>query len=131
MERDPLLRAWLPVGAVNGFLGVAAGAFGAHGLNHVAGALPTIFERAGTYHLIHALAVFGAGLAGSLPGTSVKWIHIACILFLAGILLFCGALYLRGATGSPALLLAAPFGGVAFLLGWLALAFAVWPRRRS
>ena len=68
MERDPVLRTWLAIGAVNGFLGVVAGAFSAHALGHIAGTLPTVFERAGTYHLVHALALFGAALAGSLPG---------------------------------------------------------------
>ena len=127
------MRGWLTIGAVNGFLGVAAGAFGAHalGTRHLSGAMPTLFERAGTYHLVHALALIGAALTGTVPGVNPRWAQAACVLFLLGIVLFCGSLYLLGATGSRALVLVTPIGGMAFLLGWVVWAAAAWPRSGS
>lgn len=122
------MRIWLAVGALNGFLGVVAGALGAHALSGQIGAIPNVFERAATYHQVHALALVCAALAGLL-GARPRLAGIACILFQTGIVLFCGALYVRGATGVHAVVLAAPFGGLALMLGWLVLAVAAWPRR--
>lgn len=121
------MRAWLAIGAVNGFLAVLAAALGAHALGgQLAGALPSVFEKAAHYHLIHALAIIGATLAGSQPGVGRRWAHGACALFLIGIVLFCGSLYIRGATGAHAVVVVTPFGGAAFLAGWLVLAVAAW-----
>jgi uncharacterized membrane protein YgdD (TMEM256/DUF423 family) len=57
--------------------------------------------------------------------------HAACALFLLGMILFCGSLYIRGLTGFHPIVLLTPFGGAALMLGWLALAASAWPPRRS
>ena len=114
------MNVWLLIAAVNGFLAVAAGAFGAHGLD---GRLDqhalTIFETGARYQMYHALAM---GLA-ALAARSVS-AQIACALFLAGIVLFSGSLYLLALTGMRAIGVITPFGGLAFLAGWAALAWA-------
>jgi len=119
------MKAWLFVAAVNGFLAVAAGAFGAHGLQ---GRIDThalaIFETAARYQMYHALAIGLAALAarGNAPGAA----HLACALFLAGIVLFSGSLYLLALSGTRAFGFVTPFGGLAFLAGWAALAYAAF-----
>lgn len=115
------MNAWLAVAAINGFLAVAAGAFGAHALQ---GRLEphalAVFETGARYQMYHALAI---GLAAALAARSVA-AQVACWLFLAGIVLFSGSLYALALTGVRALGFVTPFGGFAFLAGWAALAWA-------
>jgi uncharacterized membrane protein YgdD (TMEM256/DUF423 family) len=117
------VNTWLVIAAVNGGLAVAAGAFAAHGLSERLGAhaLAT-FETGARYHMYHALAMGLAaiGLRGRAAGAA-RW---SASLFLAGIVLFCGSLYLLALTGQPALAFVTPLGGVAFLAGWVLLAVA-------
>jgi len=114
------MNAWLLVAAINGFIAVAAGAFGAHGLRSRldAHALQT-FETAARYQMYHALAI---GLAALFARSSV--VTLSCALFLAGIILFSGSLYLLALTGARAFAFITPFGGLVFLAGWAALAYA-------
>ena len=115
------MRLWLLIAAINGFLAVAAGAFGAHGLQHRLDAhgLQT-FETGARYQMYHALAI---GLAAfAIRGNAAA--RGAAILFLAGIVLFSGSLYALALTNARALAMITPFGGLAFLAGWIALAFA-------
>jgi uncharacterized membrane protein YgdD (TMEM256/DUF423 family) len=114
------MNPWLVVAAINGFIAVAAGAFGAHGLQSRldAHALQT-FETAARYQIYHALAMGLAALSARGPASTV-----ACALFLAGIVLFSGSLYLLALTGTRAFGFVTPFGGAAFLAGWAALAYA-------
>jgi uncharacterized membrane protein YgdD (TMEM256/DUF423 family) len=105
------------------FLGVAAGAFGAHGLRgRVAADLLEVFETAARYHVYHALGLLAVAYAASRwPGpatTAAGW------LFVAGIVLFSGSLYLMTFTGMRWLGAITPLGGAAFLAGWAALAWA-------
>ena len=132
------------LGAILGGLAVGAGAFGAHGLESyfgtkyadakpkvVAGAeVPAAqkyladFRTGVTYHMWHALGLIAVGLlARTQPSTSLT---IAGWSFVVGILLFSGALYVL-TIGGPRWLgvpwgLVAPFGGTAFLVGWVAFA---------
>src|SRR5690242_15282097 len=114
------MNPWLLVAAINGFIAVAAGAFGAHGLQSRfdAHALQT-FETAARYQMYHALAIGLAALAVRSTAATV-----ACALFLAGIVLFSGSLYLLALTGTRAFGFITPFGGASFLAGWTALAWA-------
>lgn len=115
-----MMNPWLAVAAVNGFIAVAAGAFGAHGLqSRLDGHALQTFETAARYQMYHALAIGLAALATRSAAAS-----LACILFLAGIILFSGSLYLLALTGSRTFGLVTPFGGLAFLAGWAALACA-------
>lgn len=116
-------RIFFVVGALLGGLAVAAGAFGAHVLE---GQLPAerlaTFELAVRYQMYHALALLAAAWAwGRWPGgatTAAGW------LFLAGVLIFCGTVYALS-LGSPRWLGAiTPIGGVSFIAGWMALAWA-------
>ncbi|HET9470694.1 MAG TPA: DUF423 domain-containing protein [Usitatibacter sp.] len=115
-----MARALLACGALAMALGVAAGAFAAHaarGAPHPdAGEL---LRTAVLYHLVHGLAIVAAGLAARW-GTSA-WLAASGALFLAGIALFCGSLWLLAMTGRSAGAFA-PAGGLAFIAGWICLA---------
>lgn len=117
-------RPWLVLAGVLGFAGVALGAFGAHGLEGwLAGAEDGAkrlewWETGTHYHLVHALAIGLAAIAGRSRAQSV-----AAIAFAIGVLLFSGSLYAM-TLGAPRILGAVtPFGGVSFLVGWIALAW--------
>jgi uncharacterized membrane protein YgdD (TMEM256/DUF423 family) len=116
------MNGWLIVAAANGFVAVAAGAFGAHGMRASYDAQSmSVFETAALYQMFHALAIGIAALA--LRGAATNW---AAWLFLAGIVLFCGSLYLLALTGVRGLGMVTPIGGLAFLAGWAALGYAAW-----
>jgi uncharacterized membrane protein YgdD (TMEM256/DUF423 family) len=117
------MNPWLLVGAVNGFLAVAAGAFAAHGLEtRVDARMLAIFQTGAQYHLIHALAIVAASLVAK--GAAGLRARLAASLFTAGIVLFSGSLYFLVLAQSTALVLATPLGGLSFLAGWAALAAA-------
>jgi uncharacterized membrane protein YgdD (TMEM256/DUF423 family) len=105
------------IGALAGFLGVALGAFAAHGLKHLLTENNTveIWKTASTYHLIHAVVLLFVASQRPLP--RVPW-----ILFLAGIVIFSGSLYLLAVTNILWLGRITPLGGLCFLAGWLWLA---------
>ncbi|HEX3942450.1 MAG TPA: DUF423 domain-containing protein [Rhizomicrobium sp.] len=117
------MRAWIAVAALNGFIAMAAGAFAAHALRSRLDAHALqIFETGARYQMYHALAM---GLATfAMREQAMAPAEIAAALFLAGIVLFSGSLYLLALTGTRAFAVVTPFGGVAFLLGWLSLAWA-------
>lgn len=118
-------RTWIVVGAVLAFLGVAAGAFGAHALEgRVSRDLVRVFETGARYHLVHALALTFVGLA-SARWTDPLW-TAAGWLFVVGVVVFSGSLYALALTGVRWLGAVTPLGGVAFLAGWLAVAAAAW-----
>lgn len=117
------MNLWLLIAAVNGGLAVAAGAFGAHGLQaRIDAQALQVFETGARYHMYHALAIGLAALAmrDAAAGPAMS----AAGFFLAGILLFSGSLYLLALTGVKALGIVTPFGGVCFLVGWGLLGFA-------
>ena len=108
-------------GACLGFLGVAAGAFGAHALrSQLAPAMMSAFETAARYQLLHALALVAVALALERRGS--RAVAAAGALFIAGCVLFSGSLYALALAGSPAWGLVTPFGGACFLGGWVCLA---------
>jgi uncharacterized membrane protein YgdD (TMEM256/DUF423 family) len=114
---------WLATGAVAAALGVLLGAFGAHGVRaHVAPELPAAFETGVRYQMSHALALLGVAWAATQRPTA--GVDAAGWLFLGGIVLFSGSLYLMALTGARWPGAITPLGGVAFVLGWLALARA-------
>jgi uncharacterized membrane protein YgdD (TMEM256/DUF423 family) len=116
------MNRWLFVGAVNGFLAVAAGAFAAHGLEaRVAPRALEIFQTGAHYHLTHAIALAAVSLVRG-PGTARA--NLAGWLFTIGIVLFSGSLYFLVLANSTALVLLTPVGGVSFLAGWVMLALA-------
>src|SRR4051812_41641386 len=117
------MRIWLFLAGVNGALAVLFGAFAAHGLKaRLAPDMLAVFDTAARYHLIHALALGLAALV--LDRTGARPAKIAAMLFLAGIVLFCGSLYLLALSGIAALGVVTPIGGIVFVAGWAALALA-------
>lgn len=116
-------RIFLAIGAISAFVAVAAGAFGAHGLkNRLSPDMLAVFETGVRYQMYHAFALVVAAWAqtrwpGTLAATS-GW------FFIAGTVLFSGSLYLLSLTGLRWLGAITPLGGLAFLAGWLCLAWA-------
>jgi uncharacterized membrane protein YgdD (TMEM256/DUF423 family) len=113
-------KTWLIVSALLGFLGVAAGAFGAHGLR---GRLEPrdleIFETAVRYQLVHALAL---GLVAALAGSRASGaLNGAGWAFTIGVGVFSGSLYALVLTQTRWLGAITPLGGVAMLVGWILL----------
>ena len=115
--------AWFAAGSIAAAVGVAAGAFGAHGLKaRVDPEMLAVWETGVRYHLVHALGLLAVAWAAERwPGATVSFSGFA---FLAGILLFSGSLYLMTLTGARWLGAVTPLGGVAFIAGWIALAAA-------
>ncbi|WP_339100922.1 DUF423 domain-containing protein [Pseudomonas atacamensis] len=120
-----MLRGFLMLAAFFGFTGVALGAFAAHGLkNRLTPEYLTIFHTGVTYQLVHTLALFGVALlATQIQGRLITW---AGLSFTVGIVLFSGSLYLLTMTGISKLGIITPFGGLAFLTGWVCLGLAAW-----
>ena len=116
-------RIFFGLGALSAFVSVAAGAFGAHALRaRLEPAALAVFETGARYQMYHALALLAVAWAGSRwPG---PWAGRAGWLFVAGTLLFSGSLYALALSGIRWLGAITPLGGVAFLLGWLCLAWA-------
>lgn len=115
------MRPWLLIAALNGFIGVAAGAYGHHSLTDMGREL---FETGVAYQMWHALALLAVTWLRDRGGPGAKPAHAAGALFTAGIVLFSGSLYYLGLTGSLAFVHAAPLGGVLLMAGWLALGWA-------
>jgi uncharacterized membrane protein YgdD (TMEM256/DUF423 family) len=118
-------RTFLALGALSAAVAVAAGAFGAHGLRsrlspeHLA-----VFETGARYQMYHALGLVAAAWAASRGPSAASAAGWAGWLFAAGTLLFSGSLYALTLSGVRAFGAVTPFGGVAFVAGWIALAVA-------
>ena len=110
-------------GAVSAFVGVAAGAFGAHALKaRIDAELLAVFEVGVRYQMYHAFALLAtAWVASRWPGSAAS---AAGVLFLVGTLLFSGSLYLLSLSGIRWLGAITPLGGLAWLAGWLCLVWA-------
>jgi len=104
------------VAGVLGFIGVALGAFGAHGLKNILGANDTasIWQTAVLYHLLHAVAALWA--AERRP--SAVW------LWTAGVIIFSGSLYILAVTNIRWLGAVTPIGGLLLLAGWTLVVFS-------
>ncbi len=118
-------QTWFAIGCALMVIGVAAGAFAAHGLK---GRLSVddldIWQTAARYHVYHALALLAVAYAAvRWPGSLVT---TAGGLFIAGIVLFSGSLYVLALSGVKWLGAVTPLGGLCFLAGWASLAAAAW-----
>ncbi len=113
------------IGSISGFLAVAFGAFAAHALkSRLDPDLLAIFETGVRYHFYHTLALFLA--AWALQKFQYALFGAAAWSFVAGIVIFSGSLYVLSLTGLRWLGVITPFGGLAFLAGWLLLAVGFW-----
>src|SRR5437763_575806 len=111
-------------GAINAAIAVGAGAFAAHGLRDRLDARALeVFETGARYQMYHAIAIILAGIIATGAGRGAQ---TAGWIFQAGIVLFSGSLYVLAVTGVKGIGAITPLGGLAFLVGWLWLAWAAW-----
>ncbi|MBS4218838.1 DUF423 domain-containing protein [Bacillus sp. FJAT-49711] len=120
------MKIFIIIGAINAFLAVALGAFGAHGLE---GKLEPkyleVWKTGVTYQMFHALGLIAIGIIGrNIPVSSLlSW---SGWTMLIGIILFSGSLYILSTSGIKVLGAITPLGGIAFLISWvLLIVFAV------
>lgn len=122
-------KTFMLVAAGLGALGVGLGAFGAHGLAAVleANGRADTFETATHYLMVHALALLIlTGLETKLP---VQWLRRAGYLFIAGVIIFSGSLYILAIFNVRFMGAVAPIGGTALIVGWICLGIAAWQKR--
>lgn len=120
------MRIFVMLGGVSSFLGVALGAFGAHGLkSRVTPEMLAVWQTAVNYHLVHALGLILVGILCLLIPEAPLF-RTAGWLLLTGTVLFSGSLYLLVLSDIRALGMITPLGGIAFLIGWLLLVIAAW-----
>lgn len=120
---------YIKLAAILGALAVVIGAFGAHGLQPILTKHDRLatFETAVQYHFYHTLAIL---LVGVVMGTvqSNNLLKYSAHSFLAGIIIFSGSLYVLSVTNLTWLGAITPFGGLAFILGWVFLFIGVWKK---
>ena len=113
-----------------GFTGVALGAFASHGLKlRLSADMLVLFDTAARYQMYHAFALLAA--AWGAARWQSRLFGAAGTLFVAGIVLFCGSLYLLALTGMRSLGMITPLGGLAFLAGWLCLGIGAFLAARA
>jgi len=113
------------VGAIFAALAVMLGAFGAHGLkSRLTESMLNAFQTGVEYQMYHALALLIVGFAIHLNPDNLllKW---SGALFIIGIILFSGSLYILSLTGLKYLGMVTPFGGLAFIAGWIVFAYSL------
>lgn len=114
----------LRVAAIMGAFAVIAGAFGGHALDRLLSPSDmAVYQTAVKYHFWHTLALLALGF-GQIRHDNV-WLRRSASLFALGIVLFCGSLYLLALSGVRSLGIITPFGGFAFIVGWLCILPAV------
>lgn len=118
------MKIFLILGAINGFLAVALGAFGAHGLEgKISEKSLGTWDKAVNYQMFHTMALLVTGLLlVKLQNGGMAW---AGWMFFVGIILFSGSLYIYSTTGIKTFAMITPLGGVAFLIGWVLLGYSV------
>jgi uncharacterized membrane protein YgdD (TMEM256/DUF423 family) len=114
---------WIRCAAAAMFLAVAAGAFGAHALKtRLSPEMLAVWETAVRYQVYHALGLFVVAWLSERGGGA----DLAGGLFIAGIILFSGSLYVLAFTGLRWLGAITPLGGLCFLAGWARLLMGRW-----
>lgn len=122
------LRHFVALGAINGLLAVAFGAFAAHALRELLSpGMFDVFRTGVDYQAMHALALLAVGLLAE-HAPDLRLLRWAGWAFATGILLFSGSLYILAMTDIRWLGAVTPLGGTAFLIGWGLLAWATMRR---
>ena len=116
-------RSFIAIAAILMFIGVTAGAFGAHGLKQMLSAdMLAVWQTAVTYQMVHGLGMLALGIM--LQQQDNALLRKAAWAMLAGVIIFSGSLYALALTGVRILGAITPIGGVGFLAGWAMLAWA-------
>lgn len=114
-------RYIIPLGALNAFIAVAAGAFAAHGLKSSLSANDVnIFRTAADYQMMHGLGLILIGILNRVNSNNRN--TVAAMIMFLGILIFSGSLYLLTLTDTRWLGMITPIGGTCFLVAWLVFA---------
>lgn len=122
-----MTRIFFALGSIFGGLAVALGAFGAHGLANILSPEHLItYETAVRYQMYHSIALLVVALALAHWPAAAKPLQTGGWLFVAGIILFSGSLYLLSVSGIRWLGAVTPLGGVAFVAGWLFMTLAAF-----
>jgi len=115
----------LSAAGVSLLVATIAGAVGSHALPLAEEQQLRSFETAVQFQFFHGLGVLAIVLVG-LTGRAGSLRAAAAWLMLVGTMLFCGSIYARTLGAAPGIVAFAPYGGVAFMLGWLAFAASPW-----
>ena len=110
-------RLWMIIAGLNGLIAVGLSAYGFHSMKpQMTPDEFTNFQLASVLHLIHTVALLGVGL---MSLWNLRLASIAGSLFVAGIVLFCGSIYVLSFVEMQAIVMVPPFGGLSFMLGWV------------
>ena len=114
------MRLFISVASISGALAVLLGAFGAHLLKQmITPEMLEVYKTGVQYHFYHTLALLAVGILYSLhPSRILKW---SGYLFMTGMAIFSGFLYLLAITGTKALGMIVPIGGITLVAGWVCL----------
>jgi uncharacterized membrane protein YgdD (TMEM256/DUF423 family) len=119
-----LWTIWIAIGSISAGLAVGFGAFGAHALKErLIPEMLAVYETAARYQMYHALAIIAVGFVATRVDNNAA--RVAGGAFIIGTLLFSGSLYGLALSGIRTLGMITPFGGVAFVIGWISLALSV------
>lgn len=120
---------WTSIASVFLALAVILGAFGAHGLKDKLDLYSMeVYGKANFYHFIHGIGMLLVSMFPALQILAVKHTNWICILFLVGIIIFSGSLYILAITKIRWLGAITPIGGVLFILGWALLGWLTFKR---
>ena len=122
-------KTFLILGTLNTVLCIALGAFGAHGLKQFLSAdMLSVYHTGVQYHFYHAFGIIVIGLL-LLHFPKSRLMPVSGLLMMVGIVLFSFSLYALSVTGTRALGMITPFGGISFLTAWILLAYAIWKEK--
>ena len=121
-----MAKLFITLASLSGMLAVVLGAFGAHALrSRLDEHALSVFQTAVQYHFYHSLALLAVGVI-ALSQPQAALLRSSGYLFLVGIVVFSGSLYLLSMSGLRWLGAITPLGGLAFIAGWGCLAAASW-----
>ena len=109
-------KLWLKIAGANGFIAIVMGAIAAHGVSDTHAA--SMADKASLYQLIHSVVLLW------LASQEGKCFILARLLIVAGIILFCGSIYIKALSGWESATTVAPLGGISFMAAWLMIVFA-------
>ena len=118
-------KALLTAAGVSLLIATIAGAVGSHALPHTSEQALRSFETAVQFQFFHGLGVVAVATVG-VAGRAGRLRAVAAWLMLVGTVLFCGSIYARALGAEPGIVAVAPYGGVSFMIAWLAFAVSPW-----